>query len=104
VPGFGAVITNFESKTGDVCEITYENEVLVGQQSGQDYELIIPCLDSSRLRPVALDKYVDKHGTRGGSRSLRFLYQRSSEVLCQTHGFALMFPAVASETSQSIHR
>src|SRR6266516_5785939 len=34
-------ITNFEQGVGDVA-ITYENEVLVGQQSGKDYELVIP--------------------------------------------------------------
>src|SRR6266540_25984 len=33
-------ITNFEAGTGDVA-ITYEKELLVGQQSGQDYELVI---------------------------------------------------------------
>jgi sulfate transport system substrate-binding protein len=34
-------ITNFETGNGDVA-ITYENEVLVGQEAGQEYELIIP--------------------------------------------------------------
>ena len=34
-------ITNFEKGVGDVA-ITYENEVLVGRQNGQDYELVIP--------------------------------------------------------------
>ncbi|MGZ9226316.1 MAG: sulfate ABC transporter substrate-binding protein, partial [Anaerolineales bacterium] len=57
-------ITNFEKGIGDVA-ITYENEVLVGQQAGVNYELVLP---SSTIRidnPLAvIDTYVDKHGTR----------------------------------------
>ncbi len=34
-------ILNFEKGIGDLA-ITYENEVLVGQQNGQTYELVIP--------------------------------------------------------------
>jgi sulfate transport system substrate-binding protein len=34
-------ITNFEKGIGDVA-ITYENEVLVGQQGGLTYDLVIP--------------------------------------------------------------
>jgi len=34
-------VTTFEKGIGDVA-ITYENEVLLGQQRGQDYELVIP--------------------------------------------------------------
>jgi sulfate/thiosulfate transport system substrate-binding protein len=34
-------ILNYEMGIGDLA-ITYENEVLVGRNSGQDYELVIP--------------------------------------------------------------
>ncbi len=57
-------ITNFEKGVGDVA-ITYENEVLVGQQNGQDYELVIPGSTILIENPIAvIDTYVDKHGTR----------------------------------------
>ncbi len=57
-------ITNFEQGIGDVA-ITYENEVLVGQQHGQDYELVIPRSTILIENPIAVvDAYVDKHGTR----------------------------------------
>jgi sulfate/thiosulfate transport system substrate-binding protein len=57
-------ITNFEKGVGDVA-ITYENEVLVGQQTGQTYELVIPRSTLLIENPIALiDGYVDKHGNR----------------------------------------
>jgi sulfate transport system substrate-binding protein len=57
-------ITNFEKGIGDVA-ITYENEVLVGQQHGQDYELVIPRSTILIENPIAVvDAYADKHGTR----------------------------------------
>mgnify|MGYP001077191472 CR=1 FL=1 len=57
-------ITNFEKGVGDVA-ITYENEVLVGLASGQEYDYIIPRSSIVIENPVALvDSYVDKHGNR----------------------------------------
>src|SRR5512147_1513067 len=57
-------ITNFEAGTGDVA-ITYENEVLVGRQSGQDYELVIPASTILIENPVAVvETYANEHGTR----------------------------------------
>ncbi len=57
-------ITNFEKGVGDVA-ITYENEVLVGQQSGQTYEYSIPRSTILIENPIALiDRSVEKHGNR----------------------------------------
>ena len=64
-------ITNFEKGVGDVA-ITYENEVLVGQQGGQDYEMVIPRSTILIENPVAVvDSYADKHGYSRGSPGLR---------------------------------
>src|SRR5215207_5819057 len=53
-------ITNFEQGVGDVA-ITYENEVLVGQLGGQDYELVIPRSSILIENTIAvIDTYVDK--------------------------------------------
>lgn len=57
-------ITTFEKGVGDVA-ITYENEVLVGRQSGQNYDYVVPRSTILIENPVALiDKNVDKHGAR----------------------------------------
>jgi len=92
-------ITNFESGTGDVA-ITYENEVLVGQQSGQDYELIIPASTILIENPVALvDTYVDKHGTREAAEAfLQFLFTKEAQEVFAKHGLRSLDPDVATET------
>src|SRR6266496_3430615 len=46
-------ITNFEKGIGDVA-ITYENEVIVGKQSGADYDLVIPRSTIQIENPVAV--------------------------------------------------
>jgi sulfate transport system substrate-binding protein len=57
-------IVTFEKGIGDVA-ITYENEVLVGRQAGQTYELVLPSSTIQIDNPIAIvDTYVDKHGTR----------------------------------------
>ncbi len=45
--------------------ITYENEILVGRQTGQTYESVIPSSTILIQNPVAVvDASVDEHGTR----------------------------------------
>jgi sulfate transport system substrate-binding protein len=57
-------ITNFEQGVGDVA-ITYENEALVAQKSGQAYEFILPRSSILIENPiVVVDVYADKHGVR----------------------------------------
>jgi sulfate/thiosulfate transport system substrate-binding protein len=93
-------ITNFEKGIGDVA-ITYENEVLVGQQAGLNYQLVLP---SSTIRidnPVALvDTYVDKHGTREVAEAfVDFLFTKEAQEIFAKHGLRSPDPAVAEATS-----
>ena len=93
-------ITNYEKGVGDVA-ITYENEVLVGQQAGLDYELVIP---SSTIRidnPLAVvDTYVDKHGTREVAEAfVDFLFTKEAQEIFAKHGLRSPDPEVAQTTS-----
>jgi sulfate transport system substrate-binding protein len=92
-------ITNFESGTGDVA-ITYENEVLVGQQAGQDYELIIPTSTLLIENPIAaVDAYVDKHGMREVAEAfVQFVFSKEAQEVFAKHGLRSLDPAVAEAT------
>jgi len=93
-------ITNFEKGIGDVA-ITYENEVLVGQQAGLNYQLVLP---SSTIRidnPAAVvDTYVDKHGTREVAEAfVDFLFTKEAQEIFAKHGLRSPDPEVAQATS-----
>src|SRR6266540_175673 len=92
-------ITNFEAGTGDVA-ITYEKELLVGQQSGQDYELVIRKYKILIENPVAVvDTYVDKHGTRAVAEAfVQFLFTKEAQEVFAKHGLRSLDPAVAEAT------
>ena len=92
-------ITNFEKGVGDVA-ITYENEVLVGQQSGQDYELVIPRSSILIENPVVVvDSYVDKHGTRPAAEAfVEFLFTKEAQQVFAKHGLRSPDPEVAAAT------
>jgi sulfate/thiosulfate transport system substrate-binding protein len=93
-------ITNFEKGVGDVA-ITYENEVLVGQQSGQDYELVIPRSTILIENPVAVvDAYADKHGTREVADAfVEFLLTRQAQEVFAKYGLRSVDPEVAKATA-----
>jgi len=93
-------ITNFEKGIGDVA-ITYENEVLVGQQSGQAYDLVIPRSTILIENPVAvIDTYVDKHGTREVADAfVDFLFTKEAQEIFAKYGLRSVDPEVASATS-----
>ena len=93
-------ITNFEKGIGDVA-ITYENEVLVGQQSGQVYDLVIPRSTILIENPVAvIDTYVDKHGTREVAEAfVDFLFTKEAQEIFAKYGLRSVDPEVASATS-----
>jgi len=93
-------ITNFEKGIGDVA-ITYENEVLVGQQSGQVYDLVIPRSTILIENPVAvIDTYVDKHGTREVADAfVDFLFTKEAQEIFAKYGLRSVDPEVASATS-----
>lgn len=92
-------ITNFETGNGDVA-ITYENEVLVGQQNGQDYELVIPKSTILIENPVAvIDASVDKHGTRAVAEAfVQFLFTEQAQTIFAKHGLRSLHPTVAAAT------
>jgi sulfate/thiosulfate transport system substrate-binding protein len=92
-------ITNFEKGIGDAA-ITYENEVLVGQQKGQTYDLILPSSSILIENPVALvDTYVDQHGNREAAEAfVDFLFTREAQEIFAKHGLRSPDPEVAKAT------
>lgn len=95
-------ITNFEKGIGDVA-ITYENEVLVGQEAGINYELVLPTSTIRIDNPVAIvDAYVDKHGTREVAEAfVEFLFTTEAQEIFAQHGLRSPDPAVAEATSET---
>jgi len=93
-------ITTFEKGIGDVA-ITYENEVLVGQQAGVNYELVLPTSTIRIDNPVAVvDTYVDKHGTRDVAEAfVDFLFTKEAQEIFAKHGLRSPDPEVAKSTA-----
>lgn len=94
-------ITTFEKGIGDVA-ITYENEVLVGQQAGVNYELVLPTSTIRIDNPVAVvDTYVDKHGTREVAEAfVDFLFTKEAQEIFAKHGLRSPDPEVAKATAE----
>lgn len=93
-------ITNFEQGVGDIA-ITYENEVLVGQHSGQNYELVIPRSTILIENPVALiDVNVDKHNNRQVAEAfIDFLFSQEAQEIFAKHGLRSTNETVAQATA-----
>ena len=93
-------ITNFEKGIGDIA-ITYENEVLVGQMSGETHDLVIPRSTILIENPAAtVDIYVDKHGTREVAEAfLDFLFSHEAQEIFARHGLRSPDPDVAQTTA-----
>jgi sulfate transport system substrate-binding protein len=94
-------IVTFEKGIGDVA-ITYENEVLVGQQAGQTYDLVLPSSTIQIDNPVAVvDTYVDEHGTREVAEAfVEFLFTPEAQQIFARHGLRSPDPEVAEATSE----
>ncbi|HSL27672.1 MAG TPA: sulfate ABC transporter substrate-binding protein [Anaerolineales bacterium] len=94
-------IVTFEKGIGDVA-ITYENEVLVGQQAGQTYELVLPSSTIQIDNPVAIvDTYVDEHGTREVAEAfVEFLFTPEAQQIFAKHGLRSPDPEVAEATAE----
>ena len=94
-------IVNFEKGIGDVA-ISYENEVLVGQQAGQNYELVLPSSTIQIDNPVAIvDTYVDKHDTREAAEAfIDFLFTPEAQQMFAKHGLRSPDPEVAKATAE----
>jgi sulfate transport system substrate-binding protein len=95
-------ITNFEKGIGDVA-ITYENEVLVGQEAGINYELVLPASTIRIDNPVAVvDTYVDKHGTREVAEAfVDFLFTKEAQEVFARHGLRSPDSEVAEATAET---
>jgi sulfate transport system substrate-binding protein len=95
-------ITNFEKGIGDVA-ITYENEVLVGRQAGQTYELVLPSSSIRIDNPIAVvDTYVDKHGTREVAEAfVDFLFTKQAQEVFAKYGLRSPDEEVAKATAAS---
>lgn len=95
-------IVSFEKGIGDVA-ITYENEVLVGRQAGQKYELVLPTSTLQIDNPIAIvDTYVDKHGTREVAEGfLDFVFSPEAQKIFAKYGLRSPDPAVAQETADT---
>jgi sulfate/thiosulfate-binding protein len=95
-------IVNFEKGIGDLA-ITYENEVLVGQQAGQTYELILPTSTIQIDNPIAIvDTYVDKHGTREVAEGfIEFLFTAEAQKIFAKYGLRSPDPEVAQATADT---
>jgi len=93
-------ITNYEKGVGDLA-ITYENEVRVGQQSGESYDLVIPRSTILIENPAAvIDTYVDKHGTRQAAEAfVEFLFSPQAQEVFAKHGLRSVDPEVAKATA-----
>ena len=91
-------ITTFEKGIGDAA-ITYENEVLVGKQAGQNYDYVIPHSTILIENPVALvDKYVDKHGVRQVAEAfVTFLWSPEAQRAFARYGLRPVDQTVAQE-------
>lgn len=92
-------ITNFEKGVGDVA-ITYENEVLVAQQQGENYDMVIPRSTILIENPIAVvDAYADKHGTRAVADAfVQFLLSRQAQEIFAQYGLRSVDPEVAKAT------
>ncbi|MEZ4725603.1 MAG: sulfate ABC transporter substrate-binding protein [Caldilineaceae bacterium] len=93
-------ITNFEQGVGDLA-ITYENEVLVAQKGGQDYEMVLPRSSILIENPIAVvDTYVDKHGTREVAEAfVAFLLTKEAQEIFAKYGLRSVDAAVAAATA-----
>jgi sulfate/thiosulfate transport system substrate-binding protein len=94
-------IVTFEKGIGDVA-ITYENEVFVGRQAGQTYELVLPSSTIQIDNPIAVvDSYADKHGTREVAEAfVDFLFTPEAQQVFAKHGLRSPDPEVAKTTAE----
>ncbi|MBW6467291.1 MAG: sulfate ABC transporter substrate-binding protein [Brevefilum sp.] len=93
-------ILNYEMGIGDLA-ITYENEVLVGRNSGQNYELVIPTSTILIENPIAVvDVNVDRHGSREVAEAfVKFLYGREAQDIFARHGLRVVNPEAAAASA-----
>ena len=93
-------LLNFERGVGDAI-ITYENEILVGQQGGKDYEYVIPKSTILIENPVAVvDSYAKKHKSEDVAKAfVEFLFTPAAQRAFAAHGLRPVLPEVANEVA-----
>ncbi len=93
---------SFERGIGDAI-ITYENEMLVGQKRGLDYEYVVPASTVVIENPVAVvTKYATAHGVLDEAREFTsFLFTPEVQRIFSRHGLRPVDETVASETKAS---
>ena len=96
-------MTTFEKNVGDVA-ITYENEVLVGRQSGKTYDYAVPRSTILIENPVALvDKHVDQHGVRPVAEAfVDFLHGPEAQRAYARYGLRSVDETVAQENAAKL--
>jgi sulfate/thiosulfate transport system substrate-binding protein len=97
-PGARESLLQFERGVGDAI-ITYENEILVGRQKGQNYEYVVPRSTILIENPVALvDRYADKHGSRAVAEAfIEFLTTPAAQEIYAKHGLRPVLDEVAKQ-------
>jgi sulfate transport system substrate-binding protein len=75
--------------------------VLVGQEAGQTYELVIPRSTILIENPVAvIDSYADKHGNRAVAEAfVEFLFSKEAQEIFAKYGLRSVDPEVAKATA-----
>lgn len=93
-------LLNFERGVGDAI-ITYENEILVGQNGGKDYEYVIPKSTILIENPVAVvDSYTKKHGSEDVAKAfVEFLFTAQAQRAFAAHGLRPVLQEVANEVA-----
>jgi sulfate transport system substrate-binding protein len=96
--GRGSMLT-FERGVGDAI-ITYENEILVGQRDGHDYEYVVPRSTLSIENPVAVvDAYAARHGVTDAARAfVAYLFTAPPQRAFAAYGYRPVLPSVIAET------
>ena len=85
----GSTTTFAQRNMGDVL-LAWENEAyLIGQEFGDNFEIVTPSASIMTEPSVALvDKVVDKHGTRAAAQAyLEYLYSPTGQDIIAAHHF-----------------
>jgi sulfate transport system substrate-binding protein len=91
-------VTTFENGVGDAI-ITYENEMLLRQMSGKNYEIVYPKATMLIENPSAVvDKYAKKHGVYEVAKAfVEFCRTPEAQRAFGKYGLRPVDPNVAKE-------
>jgi sulfate/thiosulfate-binding protein len=96
-------VQTFERGMGDVV-LTYENEIVVGQRAGRDYDQVTPHSTLRIDNPAALvDAHVDQHGRRELAEAfLEYLRSPAAQRIFAESGLRPVDPQIAAETEAKV--